>query len=263
MNKAASPRRFLALLALAVLLAPFLNTARSAQADPLRFLAEAGYAPYSFAYGDQARGIDCELFQELARRLDLEVVIELFPRSRMLSMIKNGEADGVVAMNYLPELADRFVFARRQAIRSNSYDLFSRSGQRVEYQGPESLAKLRIALPEGVHPSPKFDEAEKQGVFQSVRVPGESDCVRLLLMDQTDAFVGQTEATYNLLTKMGMTSTILAARNSVGRDSSYVAVSSGLLGQKPENLVRLMELVLGDMLADGTYRKIVARYLLK
>jgi polar amino acid transport system substrate-binding protein len=262
MSKSATPQRASVLVALALLLALALPSARPAQAEPLRFLAEAGYAPYSFAFGDEARGIDCELFQELARRLSLDAVIELAPRDRMIDMLRNGEADGAVALGYQSELVPTLLFARRQAMRSNSYDLFSHVARRVAYDGPASLAGKRIALPMGVDPGRDFAVAEAQGVFQTLRAPGESGCVRLLLMNQVDAFVGQTEASYDMLTKMGMTSTILAAKQNVGRDSSYVAVARDIRGHKPEDLVRLMELVLGDMLADGTYRKIKARYLL-
>lgn len=248
-----------------LLLAPFslASLSSAAGAQPLRFLAEAGYAPYSFAYGDQARGIDCELFQELARRLSLDAVVELHPREELLALLERGEADGAVALNYRPELADRLVFARRQAMRVNTYDLFSHAGHRIDYQGPESLAGLRVALPQDANPGDGFQKAADQGLFTLVRAPGESACVRLLLMNQADVMVGQTEASYDLLSKMGMTSTILSAGKNVGRDASYVAVSRGLKSRDAEDLARLMELVLKDMLADGTYRKIRKRYLLQ
>lgn len=256
-------RRFAVLFAATLLFAVTVATARNADAVTLHFLAEAGYAPYSFAYGEDARGIDCEIFMELARRLELNVTIDLRPRAEMLRMLRNGEADGAVALQRLPILAERVVYASRQALRVNSYDLFSHVGKRIDYQGPESLANVRIAMPEGVYPDRKLDAAEKQGMFEVVRAPGESDCVRLLLMNQADAFVGQTEATYDMLTKMGMTSTILASPQSIGRDSSYIAISKTAAVKSPEDMARLMEFALADMLVDGTYRAIQRRYLLK
>jgi len=232
-------------------------------AEPLLFLAEAGYAPYSFANGEQPRGIDCEIVQELARRLDLDVNFKFLPRARMLDELRQGRAQGVVALGYIPELSPLLAYARKQPLRVNQYDLFSHGADRLNYQSPLSLTGKTIALPQGVPLPEELQRSASEEQFKVLRAPAEADCIRLLLMRQVDAFVGQAEATFNLLGKMGMTSTIIAAGTTIARDTSYLAVARNAGVNKPEALARLMELVLAEMLADGAYREIQRRYLVQ
>ncbi|MEF2145940.1 MAG: transporter substrate-binding domain-containing protein [Desulfovibrionaceae bacterium] len=232
-----------------------------AQAESLLFVTEAGYAPYSFDGDGAVRGLDVELFRELAKRLELDVRVETRPRAEMLRMLERGECHGAFALGFTLQREGFAVFARKQPLHVNSYDLFSSTGRRLAYAGPESLADRRVALPEGVVLEPELAEAALRGVVSFRTCLDEAEAVRLLLQGEVEAFVGQTRATYDLLTKMGMTSTVVASGRKLGHDGGYVALSRRAGWENPEAMARLMELLLSDMVVDGTYRKVEARYI--
>lgn len=230
-----------------------------ARAEPLTFLARAGYAPYSFDNNGQPRGIDCEVFLELARRMDMDVNIRFLPQAKIPEVLQRGDVHGVVALHKLPEMTSTLVYALRQPLRVSEYDIFYHGGAPLKYLGVASLNGKRLALPQGV-PLPESLEQTAPGA-EILPVTAEPDGVRLLLQRKVDAFVGQTRATFDLLGEMGMTSTVRAVGTTFSTAPVYMAVASNSSVERPEDLARLLELMLGDMLVDGTYRKIQSRYI--
>lgn len=251
---------FVILLAALCCLIPF---GAMAQTPTLHLVGDAAYAPYSFNYGGVFKGIDVEVVQELGIRLGIPVRVELLSRTDMLRKLNEGSCDGLLALRPTDENKAKAFFLRTHPLHVSTYSAFIRRAAQFEVTGLEDLSGKTVGLLEAVDLGRKFKQAVKDGQVTVKTYANKSRAIGALLKGEVDAFIGQTKATHHLLGKMGMTNTVQAEGKPLfKRGGEYLALLKASAYPEKESLLKLMELALADIFADGTYRRIVHRYVL-
>ncbi len=247
----------------AIILGLLFLLAVPASAQTLHLVGDAAYEPYSFNYGGTLKGIDVELVQELAVRLGLDIRLELVDRARMMAMLKNGECDGVLALRPTKAIKEMALLLRTQPLHVGSYSAFMRRAKRFEVNSLEDLKGHKVGLLEGMDLGRKFKAMQQSGEIESVVYATVSKVIGALIRGEVDVFIGQTRAVHHRLSKMGMSNTIQAeGKPLVKRGGEYLGLSKRSAYPDKIALLRLIDLALADIIADGTYRRIVHRYIL-
>lgn len=232
--------------------------------DGLLVVAEKNFAPYSFQYDTELRGIDYEIFREAAARLEVAVRVKLVDRAEMLEMLEQGTCDGALAVSLTEDTKKTAIFSRSVPLHLESTSVFVKAVDRFAIKSVADLDGLRVGAVEQYQPDGELADMIESGAVELLREKTVSDCVKLLFQGRIDAFLGNTEPTFFLLKKMGMLSTIAQVRKPVSKgQGAYLAFSKKAMGQGGEDLAKLFELALEGMLVDGSYREIERRYVLQ
>jgi polar amino acid transport system substrate-binding protein len=230
---------------------------------PLYLVGDESYAPYSYRDAGEARGIDVEVVGEMARRLGLELRLELVSRARLRELLASGECDGAFALRPTRENLALAQLLRSAPLHAGSYSAFIKTSERFSIAGLEDLRGKDVGVLEAQDLGREFAALAREGAFRVLEFADESRAVGALLRGQVEVFLGQTQAVQLLLAKGGMSGTIQAEGPPLVRaGGEYLGLSLNSDYPEKEALARLMELALRDMLADGTYRRIVHRYIL-
>lgn len=237
--------------------------AQTLHAQTLHLVGDAAYAPYSYNYGGENRGIDVEVVEELGSRLDLDIRLELVARPEMLRMLREGRCDGVLSLRPTEENRELALLLRKHPLHVSTFSAFLHRARRFPVRSLEDLKGRSVALLEETNLGGKFKAMVRSGEIEVMEYPSNSRAVGALLRGQVEAFIGQTRAVHDLLDKGGMSGTVLAEGKPLfKRGGEYLGLSRRSAYHGKEELLKLMELAMADIIADGTYRRIVHRYVL-
>ncbi len=165
-----------------------------AASDPVLVRGDDNYPPYEFLdeNGNPA-GFNVELFQAVARTMDINATIELGPWNEVRDDIENGSADALTGMYYSSERAEEVLFSTPHIVVSHA--IFVRKGSSV--RGLEDLGNADIIVQEG---DIMHDYA--LGITDPSRiitVRDQEDALILLSSGQYDAaLLGKLQAVYNM-----------------------------------------------------------------
>jgi len=152
-------------------------------------IGDDDYPPFTYYdKNSQVRGIDIDLFQEVADRLDIQINIELVPWKRLLNMTKKGNIVGSFALFKTPERESFSIFTH--TVHYSTFKIFTTKQQAVNYSNIKDLYGKRIGIEAGFVISDEFDEASSRGDISLVQIFSFDDAFRRLLMNGIDAFVG-------------------------------------------------------------------------
>jgi len=152
-------------------------------------IGDDDYPPFSYSdENKQVKGIDIELFQEVAKRLYIQINIKLVPWKRLLKMTKNGDTVGSFALFKTPEREDFSLFTH--PIHYSTFKLFTTQKMGFNYSNIKDLYGKRIGIEAGFVVSEEFDKASSRGDINMIQIFSFDDAFRRLLMGGIDAFVG-------------------------------------------------------------------------
>jgi polar amino acid transport system substrate-binding protein len=247
---------------IACLLVLFAATARAE--DPLHFVADGDFAPYSMVIDGVPTGIDVDVFTEAARRAGLEMDIRTHPLETVLAMVRDGRCDGALALFRSPDRERYALFMEATPVHYSDYVLFTKVGARFPFNSYQDLAGKVIGLVAGLDLGPDFAAARAKGDMLVKEYPDQRAIIAGLLGGEIDAFAGNIDVTYYRLKDMGLTSSIVYLNHKLltGKPS-YAVISRAAPRQDKEEIVQALEKALDQMAKDGTYNTIARRYLLR
>ena len=100
-----------------------------AERQPLRLVGDKDYAPLTYLESGVAKGRDVDVARAVAHELGLDVQIELMDWGEAQQQVRDGRADGLLAMSVTAERRDHFDFA--DPVLVHNFGVFVRSGDRV------------------------------------------------------------------------------------------------------------------------------------
>lgn len=233
-------------------------------AEPLKFVANDNFAPYSMFESGKPIGMDVELFQEAARRAGIQYTLELLPWSEVMAQVRSGRCDGAFSLFRSAEREEFALYVEEAVIHYSDYVLFVRNGRNITFQNWDDLKGKRVGVKQGFQFSDEFDGHVDRGDIEKTEFPGESENIGALLKGSIDAFVGQLDTAYYQLDRMGMSSTIIYLPKVVSKDRpAYIALSRNSPLKHKEQIGQRLGIALRSMYRDGTYNKIARRYLFR
>lgn len=238
--------------------------ASAAQAAPLRFAANADFAPYSMVIDGTPAGIDVDVFTEAARRAGLEIEIAAYPLETVLAMVRDGRCSGALTLFRTAERERYALFMDGTPVHYSDFVLFTKVGNRFAFNGYGDLAGKVIGLTAGLDLGPDFAAARAKGDMLVKEYPDQRAVMAGLLGGEIDAFAGNIDVTYYRLKAMGLTSSVVYLPHKLLTDKpSYAVLSRAADLPDGDEIVQALEKALTRMNRDGTYNTIARRYLLR
>ncbi len=251
------PLLLAALLALTLLTGP-------AQAQPVLFVSDVDFAPYSMIIEGQPAGIDVDILVAAAKRAGIDIDIEFKPWDELVRMMKQGECDGAFSLFLSPEREKEALFLEAEPIHFSDYVLFTKVGADFDFTTYDDLSSKTIGRVAGTSLGSEFDAALAAGKLTVKEYPDLAASLRGLLTGEINAYAGNIDVTYYRLKAMGMTSSITyLPKKLVKQKPAYLAMSRASKYKDKERVIQGLERALAKMRKDGTYNKIARRYLLR
>lgn len=220
--------------------------------ERLRLVSD-DWAPYVYQDGDQTRGIDYEVSNEVFRRLGIEVQWQILPWKRCLLMVEQGLADGVLDIFELEPRKSYLVYPQ-EPMSQAEFVLYQASARRHVVGQLADLAGLTVGTSPGYNYGPAFNEAPSW-----YREPGPSHEANFgkLVRGRIDLLITDRLAGRHLLRQLGLSQQVEELPLVISRQAQYLG-----LARKPgrEQLARAFGEALQRFKQEPAYAAIHARY---
>ncbi|HAI31081.1 MULTISPECIES: substrate-binding periplasmic protein [unclassified Thalassospira] len=196
-------------------------------------------------------GVFIDMYTEIARRSDTDVVIDILPVRRAVQDFISGKYD---ALGAYPSLSDIPVslasvpFYRRENLIFYSTDRFGRG--RVEKL--EDLDGTRVGLSAYHYPDYILDRQE----LSIERVPGDTFLLRMIASNRLDAAIIERFSGNHVLKLLGLEDSISVTDDPVTSENVLILFKADLAGIKNR---KSFNKTIYEMLCDGTLARLFGR----
>ncbi|QJB55304.1 transporter substrate-binding domain-containing protein [Pseudodesulfovibrio sp. zrk46] len=239
----------------------WLFTVSAAWCDPLVFVAEDGFPPYSYYEHGRVQGIDAEVLREAGSRAGVDVKVELVPWKRVLFMVQSGQVDGAIAMFRNEEREKIFHFSKNPVHVTNLVAFFPK-GSSFRYRTIADLYDMTAFVIAGYAISAEFEEAVKQGKIRRVEVNNIADGLNRLQKQENSCFIGNRVSVFYYARRHGVADKIEPAVGPpVKKRGAYMSVSKVEFNNPDRKAeFKRLDAELGKMIRDGTTTHITDNY---
>ncbi len=227
-------------------------------AEPLQ-VATDGFRPVAYLENGHPAGALCDVLAEAGRRAGIPIEIHLLPWARGMAETRAGRIDGIFPAFRTPDRESSLAFPNETLLEEN-VAWFSLAGSPIEI-GPDMTGARdhRIALVNRTSLGNRFDEALRNGVFTDVEtVPDTTSAVRTLAAGRVELIAGYDQAIWAEAEQLGLKDRIRQLNPPIENLPAYLAFSRAR-DLSAESAA--IDTALRSMKDDGTYDRIMARYL--
>jgi len=215
------------------------------------------YPPYEYEEDGEIKGIAVEIIREGFSRLGYDVCITLYPWTRALNMVKNGDADGIFTAYKTDERLE-FADYSNEVLIQQSVSLFVIQGSNIKFDGDlDNVRKYSFGVVRDVSYGEKFDTMFKNNEFAYEETnTGESN-LQKLINGRFDILISNTFGALSIIKKEHISDQVVELKPVVESVPSYIAFS------KKRNLTDLrdeFDEILIVMKNDGTIDSIINAY---
>lgn len=228
------------------------TTAGAAESSE-HLIAFDNYPPYHYWENGSPRGLNIEIINEVFSRIGLSPSYVRRPWKRSLDGIKHGDFTALCAAFKTPE-RDEFAFFPTRHLSLETNWVITLVNSDVEVDDVDDLGKYNIGIVSGYSYGPAFDAMK--GVNKS-ELPNEKALLDMLLSGRVEAIVGCDLVFNHLAKKLGVEHR-LKYQLELSSDPLYLVLSKKVAGN--ELLNTKISAALSELVADGTYQKILSRY---
>lgn len=217
------------------------------------------FSPYVIQEGDGIRGIDVDAIAEAGRRVGIKVRFQLLPWVRLEREIALGERSDVeCAFAYtLTDARKAYMDFTTVPVKLTELSIFARTGTFPAFKGVEDLRGKTVGIRRGFKLPAEMQAMVDSGVIQMEEVNRDSQNFEKLARGRLHAVLSNREVGNEVLERIASTD-IVALLPSVQITPTYMVFNKA---KGLNALIPLFDKGLKSMVADGTYRKIRARYL--
>lgn len=243
-----APLPVLAPVALGVLVGCQATVHARQPAKALLLYGDANFPPMSWVDNGEPRGLNVDIARAIARQMSRELKIELMNWNEAQVRVRNGEADGLLAMTYSPERAATFDFT--VPTLSRVYAVFVRSGD-VSIRGVNDLGGKRVGVTLGGLPRTVLAD---KGNINLVLVGSYPDAFDRLASGALDAVAADQWAASFAIQQRGVQNITIAGRPFASSPASLAVRQGDPLLHEIDQAVRALH-------ANGTLSRIEAQWM--
>ena len=217
------------------------------------------YPPYVFQSNRGPTGIAVDLVREAFNRIDTPFSVQVLPWGRAIREIRNGRADGIFTIYRTPE-REAFMDYSDEVLIEQSIALFSLSGQPIDFDGSvSSLAPYSIGIVRKVSYGAEIDTAIQEGLLKNLVTANSGvNSFKLLTAKRVDVVISNQLGGLEIMKHLDIEDKVSQLPFYSYDIPSFIAFSKkGAL----ETIKQQIDMALQDMKNDGTYQRIVGRYL--
>jgi polar amino acid transport system substrate-binding protein len=226
-------------------------------AEPVK-LVTLEYPPYQYMENGKVTGIVVDIVNEAFSRIGMTTDISSNAWPRSLSMVKEGNADAIFTA-YKNDERVMFLDYSTTVLMPQEVVLFVHPDSAIQFSGDLSQIKNeRIGIVRGISYGSVFDQAIKDGVFSKIEESTNIDQnAKKFANGRFDIFISNKYSALALFKQLGMLDKIKMLAVPVQTVPSYIAFSKA---RGLSDLRDKFDTVLSQMIADGSYDKIVSQY---
>ena len=234
---------------------------------PLVFIGDDHFPPYSYEEKGRLVGIDVEIMEEMARRLNLDITIKLAPWKRLIRMTRDGQCDGSFSLFHTEKREKFALYAFSQPLHVSRFPLFFKKGRTIRFNTIEDLYGKIIGINRGFSVSHAFDAAVEQGKIRINPENAVEENILLTAGGKIDGFTNNYDVTkYKLKNSPRLREykdLIMHTRKSISDHRNAYLVLSKRASQIPDKpgMIRRINQALTEMKKDGFYSALSQRYL--
>lgn len=221
-----------------------------AQSRPLR-IATLEYPPFIYEKEGEAQGPLVEVVDEIFRELGIETDIAVYPVSRGLFMVAEGEVDAFFSLKKTEERQSTMLFTETPLIQQQ-FVFFTRADSGIEWNGDfYDLAGYRIGIAKNTSYGRLFDDAVRSGALQNLEVVNSFELnFKKLLAGRIDLVVNSRDVGNAILRKLNAEKQVRVLVPQVETVESYFAFTRK---RDHKELAYRFDQELALMIEDGRY----------
>lgn len=214
------------------------------------------YQPYVMDTRGNISGIDADVVREIGRRLGRDIQIKLEPWRRLEKALKAGKRDCVFSY-FHTERRDDYALFTGVPMHVTQYTLFYDPEKFPAAHGLNDFLGQTIGVNRGFNTTPEFHLAKAQSDIEVVEVNEDSQSLKMLELGRIDAVLTNYDVGQYLIRVLGL-SHLRALEPPLSTTPAYL-----VLRRSPElePLIERFNWALFQILTDGTYARIRARYI--
>jgi polar amino acid transport system substrate-binding protein len=232
--------------------------------NTLRFTAVEKLPPFNFEENGKITGIDLDIFRELSKRVGFRATVELLPFKRIWRALQRGEVDGSLELYFNPK-RESFVIYSRTPMRWSVQNIFIRKIDRVKYgtNRIEDLYGKIVGINAGFSVSTEFEKAAREKRFIVEEAKGVIENIKKLDRGRIDCYISNFHIAHYTINKLGLKDKIVALPEPfIPKKGVYFAISKKGKGISDKaGFMKKFNAALEEIHADGTYQKIVDKYI--
>jgi polar amino acid transport system substrate-binding protein len=213
--------------------------------------------PYAFRSGDEVAGISVDLIREMGRRLGKTVDVDILPWARALSESREGRADIILNVVLTPERQQYLDYIPTPVTTEEAVFIVTKDSP-LHFDGRlEPLRGRVVGAGRGFRFGDPVDRAFATGLLLREDHDSVEVMLRKLLLGRLDVMVVDRTLGVYEMHLLGMAGQFRVLQPAMTHVPSYFAVSrSG----KAAGLARQFDKVLKQMIEDGSFARIRAKY---
>ena len=217
------------------------------------------FSPYVIQDGDDIRGIDVDTIAEAGRRGGIKVRFQLLPWVRLERDIALGESSDIeCAFAYtLTDARRAYMDFTTVPVKLTELSIFARNGTFPLFKGIEDLKGKTVGIRRGFKLPAAMQAMVDSGVIHMEEVNRDPQNFEKLARGRIHAILSNREVGNEVLEQMASTD-IVALSPSIQTTPTYMVFNKA---KGLHALIPVFDKGFKSMVADGTYRKIRARYL--
>jgi len=213
------------------------------------------FAPYSFKENNNLTGIDVDVIKEIGERIGIKIILQSHPWKRLLKKIKDGDLDCVFSAFKTPERLEYMSYTN-VPIHVSPLMLYTSKKKQINIHNIDDLNGMRIALIRGFKLSNELDNAIKKDTFQTIIVTEIEQTFKMLQAQRVDAVIYNHHVGAYYIKKFNLTN-ITHTNKPIAVSSAYITFPKK---SKLAHLIPKFDEALFDILADGSYKNIMDKY---
>lgn len=271
-------KKLIALLLALVMVVGLFAACGTAEKAELVMATNAAFPPYEFKEGDKIVGIDAEIAAEIAKKLDMELVIEDVDFGSVLTGVAEGKYDmGLAGITVTEDRMKTMDFSESYAtgiqviiVKDDSAiasldDIFefNADGDPVALKNPDMKVGVQENTTGDIYSSSAIDawgfndlnEDESVKTDRVVRYKNGAEAVEALKSDKIDCVIIDQEPAKSYV-KANEGIHILEGENEYAVEDYAICVKKG-----DTELLDKINAALAELKADGTIAKIIEKYI--
>ena len=224
-------------------------------AAPIKIVTSP-WPPYEFNDNGHLKGTDVDVIREAFSRMGIPVKIEMYPWARCLKMVQSGEAEGIFTLSKNPK-REKFLIYPEEVINYSENVFFYNKKKPFKFDGTlESLKGRLIAVTQNYNYGKDFLESN---LFRRDNASYDVFGIRKIANERDDLFICDKLVGISLAKKEGVLSKLSYIPKPLSIKKMFLAFRKD--NPKSAQLIKDFDKAIKSMKKDGTYKKILDRYL--
>lgn len=203
---------------------------------------------------DRLTGIDIDLLEKLAERLQLTYQVKRLPWARCLEFMRSGDGDLITGLAHTPERAE-FILYSELPYHSVAPAFYVAKGDAARIKTYNDLYSVRIGYS---LKSAYFEPFNSDSALKKVGVSTEHQLIRMLAGGRLDVIIGTDCNVEYDIARMGLKDTI---EKTEYRPEKQIDLYVGISRKSPlANRLDAINQVIADLIRSGEMKRMTRKY---